>query len=574
MRALCVLCLCLFTSLAQAAISARLDRDQLALGETVTLTLEATGGDSLGQPDLAPLAADFRVLGQSSSSNIQIINGRISASKKLNITLLPKHTGTLAIPTLKTADGNTPALTLDVGNSNSGSTAQTQAANRDLFLEMTAAPKRVLVGQQATLTVRIYYAINLDSGGLDNLAAPGASVQPLGKPHQYDTQMNGQSYRVYEQKFAVFPSDAGKLVIPPANFQGQAITQNSANIWGMPMPGFGVATPVVAASNPVTLTVDAIPADWKGMWLPARNVTLKAEGLPDDTTLTAGTPVNLRLTLAAVGLPATALPDPTLPDLDNASVYADKANSEAGQAGDLLRGSKTRSFAILPQHPGKLVIPAIELPWFNTATGKREVLSIPARTFTVVAGSGITTGQPQNQPAALAADTDPTAPLPTPASASTPAPEHGVASGWRTAFLASLGLWLLTVPLLLWRWRRRPANTDATPAPVASKTTGHPRRRFLDALERQAPDTLNRLLAWAAAERGGITSLATLKTALVATQAEAVARLEHWRYGQGGFPVEAASTFKPGLQWCDAGPSTPTAAPLPPLYPEAGRNNT
>src|SRR5699024_9473075 len=71
--------------------------------------------------------------------------------------------------------------------------------------------------------------------------------------------------------------------------------------------------------------------------------------------------------------------------------------------GLLLTGKRQRRFAILPQQPGKLVIPATQLVWFNTQTQQKEVAKVPARTFTVVAGKNApqtTTGKQTATPAA------------------------------------------------------------------------------------------------------------------------------------------------------------------------------
>ena len=332
-------CLCQ----AQADISASLDRSQVAMGETVTLTLSATDGDSIGQPDLSVLSPDFRVLSQSSSSNIRIVNGHMDSSKTLAIRLLPKRIGTLTIPALTTASGSTQPLQLTVSNSSATNgnayrnTGQQANANRDLFVAVDVSPKQVYVGQQVTVKVKLYYAVNLNGGSLDPLSVTGASVQPLGKEQKFSANLHGRNYQVYEQDYALFPSSSGTLTLPSIAFQGQVLTAGSSNFFGMNVPGFGMPTPVTAASDPVTLSVKPIPADWKGLWLPAHKINLGASGIPADNTLTVGVPLNLHLSISALGLPASSLPDLSLPDIDNASTYADKSDSKTGQAGDLPR---------------------------------------------------------------------------------------------------------------------------------------------------------------------------------------------------------------------------------------------
>jgi len=67
----------LVTGLANATISASLDTDEIAPGESVQLTL-VHDGRTKDDPDLSPLDKDFDVLGRQSSSSMQIVNGSAS----------------------------------------------------------------------------------------------------------------------------------------------------------------------------------------------------------------------------------------------------------------------------------------------------------------------------------------------------------------------------------------------------------------------------------------------------------------------------------------------------------------
>ena len=59
---------------AQAATSVSLDRSQIALGETVTLSIDSDKFDAA--PDLSPLMADFSIEGQSVNRSMRRNNGR------------------------------------------------------------------------------------------------------------------------------------------------------------------------------------------------------------------------------------------------------------------------------------------------------------------------------------------------------------------------------------------------------------------------------------------------------------------------------------------------------------------
>src|SRR3546814_18549147 len=86
--------LLLWSLCAQAAVTAQLDREQMQPGESVQLNLERDGRGG-AEPDQSPLQKDFDVLGRSSGSSIQNINGSISRHKTEAVTVSPQPRDTL-----------------------------------------------------------------------------------------------------------------------------------------------------------------------------------------------------------------------------------------------------------------------------------------------------------------------------------------------------------------------------------------------------------------------------------------------------------------------------------------------
>ncbi len=577
MRGLLLFLLLGVVSTVQAAITAQLDRQQSALGSPVSLIIKATEGDDIGQPNLVPLQQDFRVLGQMSSSETHIVNFDTTHIEKLTIRLLPRHTGKLVIPPLHTPDGNTPQLTLTVTDAAHNPKA---TANPNLFLSVTASPASIYVGQQTTLTVKLFYSTRINKGHINPPKLKQASIQPLGSSKQYTSRRNGKLYQVYEQQYALFPSQAGDITIPAFVFNGSRLVSQPRNFFGMQISGFGRPKPVTAASQPLALHVKPIPDSWSGMWLPAEDVTLTASGLPKGDTVKAGVPINLTLTLMAKGLAANSLPELSLPDIDNASVYKDKAKHHNGRDGLLITSKRQRQFAILPQQPGKLVIPATQIVWFNTRTQQKEIAKIPARSFTVVAGTkaGNTPKTPQTTRVTPSSNQAAASHAPTTTSTKTPAKatkidslQHQV-TWWRRAFFASILLWLLLVIILFVRRHKKPAVAENKPGAPPKKR--QLRRQFFRQLQQKDPQLLASLLQWASRERDGITTREQLKQALVDEQSAQVLLLENWCYGGGSFPDSAASYFRKGLQWRDQqgdNKSSDDTDMLPSLYPPDGR---
>ncbi len=145
-----------------ATVSASLDASQIAAGDTVQLTLEHDGQAS-GQPDVAPLERDFDILGTSSSTSIELINGSASEKTEVVLTLAPKVTGHLTIPSLSWNGERSQPLALTVAGP--GSTGQPGVSGAPsvakVFIETSTTPERPYVQAAVHLTVRLFHGRRL-----------------------------------------------------------------------------------------------------------------------------------------------------------------------------------------------------------------------------------------------------------------------------------------------------------------------------------------------------------------------------------------------------------------------------
>ena len=129
-----LLCLLLPCTVVAASVQATLDRNDVHLGETVTLNLRIDGTRNAGTPDLSALDRDVEVLGTSTNSSLNIVNGQQTAELIIGVALRPKHTGDLQIPALSVAGSQTQPLSLHVGAPDAPASANT---GKDVFIEVT-----------------------------------------------------------------------------------------------------------------------------------------------------------------------------------------------------------------------------------------------------------------------------------------------------------------------------------------------------------------------------------------------------------------------------------------------------
>jgi hypothetical protein len=531
---------------------ASLDRSTIGVGETVTLNIEI-GDESVDTPDLSPLMTDFVVLGTSTNHSLSIVNGRREAHTILGVALRPRHEGRLTVPALAVGGQRTQPVSLEVAAS---SDTNASSADRPVVLEGKAEPNQAYVGQQIDYTLRLYFAVNLADGQLGDPSAEGAEVRRVGQDANYQSTRGGRRFNVIERHYAIFPQRAGTLDIQPPTFQGTAVDPTDAGSF------FGAGAPVNAVADRLHVNVRERPSSAPdAAWIPARELKLALEGMPADGKGRVGQPITLTMRLDAVGMPFEALPALSLPKIDGADVYPDKAVTGGGTNGDWVTGRRQQGFAVVPTRSGTLHIPETTLHWWNVVTDKPEVATLPARDIEVSAGAGATP-----LPAAAGSVARPSATASASAgagSASTPP-----STPWRWLFLVAVGLWLITlVAWLLLARRRRPAIV-VVPAQREPARERPAREAFLSSTSAD-PATMDRLLlAWAQTVRPSLRSTGALSAALDSEdQRAAIAALQRARFAGGAVDGPALrAAFARGLVW-PTEPSGDGPSGLPPLYP-------
>jgi hypothetical protein len=569
-RWLWLLCLLLPLSAMANGAHAVLDRNEVHLGETVTLNVRIDGTMNASTPDLGALNNDFEILGASTNSVLNVVNGQQTAQVIIGIALRPKHVGDLQIPALTIGSNQTQPLTLHVDPPDSSANANAADNHKDVFVDVTVDPSRGYVGQQLLLRVRLFFDVNINGGTLPDPQADGADLRRLGGDTDYESVRNGKRYHVVERRYALIPQRAGTVTIPSFEFQGEVIEPSDASDPGLMGQGglFGNSTPVEADSPPVAIDVQPTPSDWgKTTWLPARALTLDLQGLPSDGKIAVGQPLNLHMTVEATGLPADALPEPSLPTIDGATVYPDQPTNTTQDDGQWLTGRRERGFAIFPQHAGTLTIPATTLTWFDVQRGQQQVATIPARTLTVVpAANGLPASPSSTTQTAASATPAPASSVPAMSNATT---VSATPSFWHWVAIISVGLWLLSIAAFLWwrRSKRRPASSDA---PRAMDSARHLRHAFMEAARgRDSTLQAHSLLAWARVERPGLQNLGQLSAELSSdAQREAIERLQRAQYADHATSgtTDLAAVFANGFVWRVENTSA-NDSPLPPLYP-------
>lgn len=383
-------CLSLLVATAMAAnITTRVDRDPVRLNESFKIIFEVDDNIS-ANPDFSALERDFDILSRSRSSNMQIQDGDITQQTRWTLFVMAKHSGGLTIPSVQIGSGRSPQISVTVKEAGNGSAA---AENKDMFLEVEAHPTSTYVQSQILYSIRFYRAVNVNSARMSEPSFSGAEVlvQRLGDDTTFEIQRNGRHYRVIERRYALFPQQSGNITIDPATLDAQMITTRP----GVFDPfGQNTATRRLK-SRSIDLDVKSIPANMQNQpWLPAEEVSLTESWSQEPPQFVVGEPVTRTLTLKAEGLSAAQLPPLTMQDDDGFRTYPDQPRLNDKRSGKGVKGTRQEKIALIPTRTGDLILPEIEIPWWNINTQQREVTRLPARTVQVRPGAGSTRQAP------------------------------------------------------------------------------------------------------------------------------------------------------------------------------------
>lgn len=453
-RACVIVVLSVWTLSSYAEISARLEREEIRINETVRLVIESdSAGES--QPDLSVLEQHFNILGRSSGQNISIVNGAQSITRRWTIELEPKSAGSFGFEPIVVGAEQSRRLRLTVLPE-----ATSASTGAEVFLEVEADADSIYVQQQLLMTVKLFLRTRLLDGSLSDPEPNGAVVRRIGQDVRYETRRADVTYNVFERRYAVFPQQSGVLEIPAFQFQGIAEDKGQNN-QQMFNSLFNQGRRIRANSTAVQVTVKPpAPIPSGGPWLPAKKVQIEQVG-DQSEEFEVGQPVTLKIQLQSLGLTAEQLPEIIIPETPGLRFYPDQGVLETQDNGENVIGIQLKSIAVIPNQSGELTLPELIVTWWNTETDSIETARLPQRKILVKEAAAATVSSGNMEDESTVSDSAVSL-------IQGPSGDRSAQSRfWKWLALGSLGLWLFSVIIMLLIKLRKPVSKDFDTVPTA-----------------------------------------------------------------------------------------------------------
>lgn len=397
-------------------ITAEVDRSDLTTDEVLYLTVELAS--AAGQPSQRLLLDldGFNVLGSSESTQMSLINGKMSVSTVYSYQLQPARTGELVIPAISVlVDGqtySTEPITVNVtqGNGQSqsanpssptfpsfpnfpslpnfgllpslrnfpnlpsmpsgpsisgrpaaaldSSEAPAELVGQDFYIEGKVDKSQPYQGEQLLYTVRIFDGGNaLSQIQYEPPGFTGFWSEQVPEQMEYSLETAARVYRVIELKTILFPTVVGPLTIDPA---------------GISVSGGFFSSGQTVQSIPVALDVkplpDNAPADFRGA---VGRYSMTAES--DSAQLAANDTLTLKVTISGAGN-LNNLPDPQWNEGQNWRAFDSQAKVTTRLENDTLLGERAYDRVLVPTTSGTVEIPGLSYSYFDPASERYETV--------------------------------------------------------------------------------------------------------------------------------------------------------------------------------------------------------
>lgn len=386
------LTLCAAASSSWAELSAKANRTVLDSNETLQLRVRLDAQAFRSEPDFSPLQKDFEILSNNRQQQYSSVNGKAESYTDWNLTLMPKRTGIILIPSLKYKKqiSNAVEITVRAASASGASTAGKQPIYTETLVDKSA----VYIQEQIILTHRLYTSVQLRDYSLSELDIPGAIVQRLGD-NQFQKVINGRNYLVLEVSYAIFPQSSGKLDIPVLRFGAFESTSRS-QFGAFASRGNRVFRDTQAKTIDIMSRPAHVPAD---EWMPSSNVELTEQWSDDLNNLSVGEPITRTIRISAQGLTGAQILPLTIAPSSQYKLYPDQPQLDQQVSSNGLLGTRTESLALVPNQAGEITLPAIEMRWWDTVNQRMQTASLPGKTVQVSASTTINNAPvvPNNQ---------------------------------------------------------------------------------------------------------------------------------------------------------------------------------
>jgi hypothetical protein len=440
-----------------ATVTATLDPQEISLGDSAQLTVTVSGAQD--RP-VVPSIDGLDITGVGQSTQIEIINGSMTANASSTYQVTPQREGTFTIPAIHAGNAASQPITLRVLKGSTSGLANNPAnlpppnlpqqpsaqnpngpvilppgnpaasnvnpasvpASRFGTIQITLPKKEFYVGELVPIQIKVYVPADVQGNitDLPQITSDGFTLNPLGtKPAQTEEVANGREYSVYTWQSALTGVKTGdfpfKLTMPMTVIVQQQMPQAGDaddifnNFFRNAMSSMGTKKEISLQSSEETLKILPLPQENRPADFGGAVGQFEVESSASPTSVNVGDPVTLRLKITGSGNFDRVTSNMLAADA-HWKTYSPKSNFEPSDNVGY-SGTKTFEQPVIPNDLSVTAVPSVSFSYFNPET-RQYVTRTAAPIAVTVTGSAL----PVPASTAMATASAPATPPPAPAS--------------------------------------------------------------------------------------------------------------------------------------------------------------
>lgn len=394
----------------EVKFTAGVNKTTVGTGEQFQVDFTVNGNSSDFNP---PSFSGFQVLsGPNVSTSMESINGNTTVSNSYSYILMGvkigdftigqatimvngKRLSTKAIK-IKVVKGQPVQQNSGQGNGADNSIIEGNTADlaKSLFIKAVVDKTDVYMGEQLTVSFRIYTRIGIEDSRVDKVPdLNGFFNQDIKNLQQQQVQWHVETYKGLKYNAAdlkqtiLFPEHAGNITIEPMEMT-LLVRQpvQSRDIMDQFFGGSFKQVKYKAKSAPVVIHARPLPEAGKPDGFAGAVGKFNIEASVDKTELKANEALNYKVKVTGAGniklLKAVNTSFPT--DFEK---YDPKIADTTTETANGMAGSRIYNYLLIPRHQGEFTIDPIKFSYFNPATGKYA--SLTTKAFKIKVNKGV-----------------------------------------------------------------------------------------------------------------------------------------------------------------------------------------
>ncbi|HUH74765.1 MAG TPA: BatD family protein [Chitinophagales bacterium] len=375
------------TLLAQS-ITVQVSADKVQVGEPFLVAYTMDGSvDDFKLPDFK----GFEVYESGKSTNVSIVNGKVSKSVTFNITVRPLNVGNFEVgPANAIINGKkvaSPPFSIEVSNSskdprahqnqqrspaapNSNQRIDAPSENwkENIFLLAQLDKTQAYVGEQVTVTYKLLRRLDYQNMEVDKLPVfKGFLSEEMEIPDQVSEGiMEYKGQRYYYQAFrkvALFPTQSGMQTIDPLTAKGVILIPEIDPFFGTTFFSNTQPKLVFIASNSLKINVLPLPTNAPSNFSGAVG-QFQVQRTINSTSIAQDQSATISLEVAGWGN-LKAMSAPKLISNKSIEVFEPEIEDQPKKNREVFGGIRKYNYAIVPHSTGKIAIPKGEFVYFD-----------------------------------------------------------------------------------------------------------------------------------------------------------------------------------------------------------------